>query len=44
MLSLLLERVEFDAKTETINITFAPGGIKTLNYQTAESGLEEVSV
>lgn len=44
MLSLLLERVEFDAETETINITFAPGGIKTLNYQTADSGLEEVRV
>ncbi len=44
MLSLLLERVEFDAETESIDITFAPGGIKTLNYQTGETKLEEITV
>ena len=43
MLSLLLERVEFDAETETINITFAPGGIKNLNRQSNETSLQETS-
>ena len=31
MLSLLLDRVEFDADRETIDLTFAPDGVKTLN-------------
>jgi site-specific DNA recombinase len=33
MLGLLLEKVEFDADNESINITFAPGGIKILNEE-----------
>ena len=43
MLSLLLECVEFDAESETINITFAPGGIKTMNRQTNEANLQETT-
>jgi site-specific DNA recombinase len=31
MLGLLLEKVEFDAGNGSIDLTFAPGGIKTLN-------------
>ncbi len=33
MLGLLLEKVEFDAGSESINLTFAPGGIKSLNEE-----------
>jgi len=43
MLSLILERVEFDAETESINITFAPGGVKTLNRQSNETILQEAT-
>ena len=43
MLGLLLERVEFDAKAESINITFAPGGVKNLNHQSSETSLQEAT-
>ncbi len=43
MLSLLLECVEFDAETDTINITFAPGGVKNLNRQANEANLQEAT-
>lgn len=43
MLGLLLERVEFDAETESINITFAPGGVKNLNRQSNETNLQEAT-
>jgi site-specific DNA recombinase len=36
MLSLLLESVEFDAETESVNITFAPGGVKTIIGESSE--------
>ena len=41
MLALLLERVEFDADRETIDLTFAPDGVKTLNQMMNEKCLEE---
>ena len=43
MLGLLLERVEFDAETESINITFAPGGVKTLNHELSHANLQEAT-
>ena len=43
MLGLLLERVEFDAETESINITFSPGGVKNLNRQSNETNLQEAT-
>jgi site-specific DNA recombinase len=41
MLTLLLESVEFDAETESINITFAPGGVKTITRESSENLQED---
>ena len=43
MLSLLLEHVEFDAETESLNITFAPGGVKTLNHELSQANIQEAT-
>ncbi len=43
MLNLLLERVEFDGTNESINLTFAPGGVKTLKEKPNESNLQEAT-
>jgi site-specific DNA recombinase len=37
MLKTLLESVEFDAATESVNINFAPGGVKKLTGQQAQT-------